>query len=507
MKNLAIKYAIIAVAVSLTIGSCSKDFLEAPTTGSYELETYYATKEQAYAGLVAAYSALRKNSGGFENYITMLNAGSDDHNPGGADPFDGIGIHAFGHFTVNGNNMPDSFWKTPYEGIYNSNILIDKIKKTEMDGAEKSRFIAECKALRGFYYFNLVSMFRNVPLILKPIGISDISTVTQAAPEAVYAQIEKDLKEAIAVLPVEITANDKGRFSKGAATALLGKVFLYEKKYPEAAEQLALVNGTPGGTSAYGYKLLDKYSDLWKVENKFNSESILEVLHSEQSLAGWDIWGSPKAQGNVVNVMVAPRGYSKEDGSNADDIPSGWSFNPIREEVYNLLKQDPNDTRFAATVLDMNALLAAKKVKQFTLGDENTGYFLNKFIPRQKDVRTGAGEGPLNYKQDTYAIRLADTYLMEAEALRGTGSRAQALLDAVRKRAGLNTFPAVTIDNILKERRLELVGEGFRWLDLVRTDKASAALQFKGFVAGKNEVFPIPILELNNTKLVQNPQY
>jgi hypothetical protein len=95
---------------------------------------------------------------------------------------------------------------------------------------------------------------------------------------------------------------------------------------------------------------------------------------------------------------------------------------------------------------------------------------------------------------------------MEAEALGGTGARAQALLDAVRARVGLTPVP-VTMDAIKTERRLELAGEGHRFFDLVRWGDAATKLAGRGFVAGKSEIFPIPARELVGTKLVQNPQY
>ena len=139
-------------------------------------------------------------------------------------------------------------------------------------------------------------------------------------------------------------------------------------------------------------------------------------------------------------------------------------------------------------------------------GYQNTGYFLNKFLPRQADASTGGGDQVLNYKQDTYIIRLADTYLMEAEALGATGARAQALLDAVRARVGLAPV-TVSLAAIKAERRLELAGEGHRFFDLVRWNDAVAKLASRGFVAGKSEIFPIPIRELQGTKLVQNPNY
>src|SRR4051812_39758611 len=200
--------------------------------------------------------------------------------------------------------------------------------------------------------------------------------------------------------------------------------------------------------------------------------------------------------------MVGPRSYQKV-GPNAPDIyTSGWSFNVWTQDFYDLIKNDP---RFSATVLDMKALAEAKEAK-YLEGHMNTGYFLMKFIPRKSDIRTGGGVVELNFQQNDYIIRLADTYLLEAEALGGTGSRAQALLDAVRARVGLTSVP-VSMDAIKTERRLELAGEGHRFFDLVRWGDAPAKLGNRGFVAGKSEIFPIPNSELLGTQLVQNPGY
>jgi hypothetical protein len=247
--------------------------------------------------------------------------------------------------------------------------------------------------------------------------------------------------------------------------------------------------------------LLDNFNDLWVVTNKFNTESILEVTHTSQGNSYWGIWGGGQDEGNTVNVMVGPRGYTAI-GSTAPALPSGWSFNVFTQDFYDFMKGDP---RFDATVFDLKALESNGEAK-YVAGYQNTGYFLNKFLPRRADVRTGGGALELNYKQNTPIIRLADTYLMEAEALGATGVRAQALLDAVRSRVGLPSVP-VSLAAIKDERRRELAGEGHRFFDLVRWGDAAAKLGSRGFVAGKNEIFPIPIRELNSTKLKQNPNY
>lgn len=500
MKTRKINFVLVAIAISLTVVSCTKDFVELKPEGQFLTENYYANQEQAFAGLVATYDILRKNSGGFENMITMMNAGSDDFY-GGGEGANSDGIQVFSNFTINPITMPESFWSDHYQGIFRANVLIQKLPGIPMDNNLKIRYDGEAKTLRALYYFNLVRLFKNIPLITAPLTAENIYNVPQASPQAVYTQIENDLLEAIAVLPTTLPNSELGRLTKGAAQALLGKVYLYENKNALAAAQLAEVNGTPGGTSQYGYRLLSTFSSLWVVSNKFNTESIIEADHSSLGNSGWGNWGSGSDEGNTMNQMIGPRNYVKT-GALAPNLPSGWSFNPMTVDLYNTIKLDP---RFNATVLDIKALRLAGQCT-YIPGYQDTGYFLNKFIPRQSDVSTGTGNSELNFKQNTYIIRLADTYLMEAEALGGTGSRAQALFDAVRARVGLVPTP-VSLTKIWDERRLELAGEGHRFFDLVRTNQAASKLAIKGFITGKNEILPIPFRELQNTLLTQNPNY
>ena len=327
-----------------------------------------------------------------------------------------------------------------------------------------------------------------------------INSVTQAAPEEVYAQIEKDLTEAIAEanLPDMVSPETEGgRVTKAAAYALLGKVYVYEEKWAEAAQQLAEVNGIPGGTTQYGHHLLPDFADIFRPDNKFNSEAIFEITHTSIAASTWGY--TSHVEGLVAVQMFGPRSY------NGPTYYSGWGGCPITPELHTALQGDP---RLEATVLDIDSLVE-EGLATYVPGYQNTGLFVKKYATLQEFRATGGGAPPLNYPQNYIEIRLADTYLMEAEALVKSGGdidRAAALLNAVRARVGLDPV-AATLDNIYHERRLELATEGHRWHDLVRTGRAVTVLASAGFTPGKNELLPIPLMELNNTKLVQNPNY
>ena len=502
MKTKKNQLITVSLAVAMLAASCSDSFIETAPTGVVSESQYYKTEADAYAGLVAVYDLMRKESGGYENMIAMLNAGSDDFFAGGSNYSDSTGLHKFDDFSISPSSIPGSFWGDYFQGIYRANLLLSKLPSIEMDANKKARFTAEVKALRAYSYFQLILMFKNIPLITEPVAPEQFYNIMQVDRAAVWAQIEADLTAAVTeqnVPNMVDLATEAGRLSKGAMKAILGKVYLEEHKNSEAAAMFADVNGTPGQTSQYGYHLLANYNDLWIIDNKYNTESILESAHTQRGNSTWGNWGSSSDEGNTLNVMVGPRGYSSTGGPLYE---SGWSVNTVTPSLYNAMQGDP---RFGATIADLAALVAAGQAT-YSPGDQNTGYFLKKFMPTHADISNGAGDQVLNYRQNTYTIRLADTYLLEAEALGGTGARAQALLDAVRARVGLPSIP-VSSDAVLNERRLELAGEGHRFRDLVRTGRAATVLGPLGFRQGKNEFFPVPLNELTNTKIVQDPAY
>ncbi len=491
--------------------SCSKSFLEVTPKGESLESNYYQTPEEVFSAMVAVYNATEAEAGyginWYANKLGPLNSAADECYAGGGSSTDMATYQVWNNYSMNpANAISRKFWEQDYAGIHRANLLISKLASDVpgLSSADKERYIAECKTLRAYFYFELVRLFKNIPLSTDPISTAEMYNIVQAKPEDVYVQIEKDLNEAIPILPSTVATSENGRLTKGAAEALLGKAILYENNTSRMADAASWLNKV---NTSGSYHLLTNYKDIFDPGNKFNAESVWEICHSGTSQA---YWGPSDFRGNVYSTMIGPRSYSAltdpvHGAPDADHTYySGWSFNPI---IKTFAAKIHNDPRYKYTVADLDSLVAIGQAS-YLPGYANTGLFIQKYAALAK-WKASIGQDVLNWPNDVIEIRLADTYLMEAEALvRGSGSatRAQALLDAVRARVGLTPVPA-TLDNIYNERMLELATEGHRWFDLVRTGKAATALAFKGFVAGKNEVLPIPLEELNNTKLVQNPNY
>lgn len=495
MKKIYLYISLMLSAMLIT-NSCSKDFLEVDPKGTTLETNYYKNADEAYKGLVAAYDPLGTECGKtYSNKIGPLNSASDDCYAGGGSSSDVPAWQVWNNYTLDAaNGIQADFWSRNFTGVYRANILLSKLPNVTMDAATKTRYAAEARFLRAYFYFDLVRLFKNVPLFTAPLTPDQFFNATQSSPEAVYDQIEADLKAAIAILPETVPVSENGRATRFAAKALLGKVILFqndEGRMQEAADLFEEVNTSPN------YELLDNFGMIFRADNKYNKESIFEIAHTSKAMMGWESW--PNFEGNVYTQMCGPRAYV------GPTYVAGYGFNPITPELVSLMKNDP---RYPYTIVNIDSMKTAG-ICTYEKSYQNTGYFVAKFAPLREFYSTIGGDPVINYPNNVIEIRLADTYLMEAEALvRGNGDlgKAQYYLDKVRARVGLPSVPA-TLENIYLERRLELATEGHRWFDLVRTGLAPVALASKGFKANKHEILPIPLAELTNTKLVQNPGY
>ncbi len=495
---------LLACFVSLT-QSCKKDFLELEPRGIKLESNFYQTQSEAFEGVVAVYDVLQWSgtNNTWSMNLGLLNAASDDCYSGGSDASDQPSWGAWDAFTLTPNLGPQrAFWNKYYAGIYKANLLLEKIDKVPViDANFKARAKAEVKFLRAYYYFELVRFFGNIPLITKTLSANEIYEQTQAAPSAVYAQIEKDLKDAVATieLPETVGATELGRVTKGAAKSLLGKAILYQNNPAKMAEAATLFEEV---INSGIYKLEPKFEDIFKQDKEWGQESIFEINFSGNQTGGYE---------NFVNITEG--NYNTQFFGMRDFVgpayANGWGFCPISTELVDVMKNDP---RFKHTVIDGKALKATGG--SYTAGYQNTDYFIKKYAPLDAN-KAKSGEPALNWNNNTREIRLADVYLMAAEAIvrspSGDAAKASGFLNKVRTRVGLQPFFGQTgtalLELIYKERRFELATEGHRFFDLVRTEKAAETL--KGFTKGKHEVLPIPQQEIDITvgKLRQNPQY
>jgi hypothetical protein len=367
-----------------------------------------------------------------------------------------------------------------YTGITRVNYIMEN--KDNIDFPEKQHILAEARFLRAYYYFELVKFFGDIPLIIdERLGIEEAQQLPRAPKADVYAQIEEDLTFAISILnPV---ATQKGRATKGAAQALLGKAYLYQNKYSEAASILDEIRNS--GL----YSLIPNYGDLFSVSNENNSETVFDVQYT--GLEGGGYGCLICLEGNAAPGFQGIRQY------NGPVYGDGNSYNLPTQELYNAFS--PIDPRRGHTILDIEAFIAAQpdpSAITYAIGaGGHTGYYNNKYIKRQGEIGLPDNDltSPVNYR----VIRYADILLMAAEAHfhLGNSSVAQQLVNQVRVRAGVPGIPVQSLNDIYKERRFELSGEGHRFFDLVRTGQAAQYID--GFVVGKHELFPIPQVEID----------
>lgn len=482
-------FGYVLVAVFALASTGCKKFLEVDPPYTQDADNFFLTEEDYERALIGAYDLLQSS---FLS-VWIGEMASDNTIAGGESVFDTQGLHQIDGMNHGGvNNELRSVMRWNYAGVGRANYILEHKDNIEFDG--KDVILAEAKFLRAFYYFELVKFFGGVPLIIdKRLGIDEARSVPRASAQEVYAQIEADLNDAIPVLGG--TAPAKGRATKGAAQALLGKVYLYQNKFAQAATQLeAVINSGM-------YALESDYTTLFSASNEGNPETVFDVEYS--GLEGGSYGCLVCLEGNAGPGFHGIRQY------NGPVYGDGNSYNLPTQDLYDFFS--PIDPRRDATILDIDAFIAAQAnpgdISYAIGGGGHTGYYNNKYIKRQGEIGLPDNDltSPVNYR----VIRYADVLLMAAEAhfQSGNTSAAGNYVNQIRVRAGVPGIPVNTIQDIWNERRLELSCEGHRFFDLVRTGQAAANIN--GFQMGKHELFPIPQVEIDlaGGNWAQNPGY
>lgn len=508
----------------LVIASCSKDFLEVKPIGNLTSENYLKTNQEVYTAMIGIYDQIQYNfsNGSWASVFFMKNLPADDVLAAGGSPTDQSEYQYLDDFEIGSDNSKILFiWTNFYKTINFCNTVITRVGENPDATAEMLQMVAEAKAIRAFTYLDLVTMFGGVPLLITNPTSADEFNKPRATVAEVYAQIEADLADAIAGLPVKslYSAADKFRFSKGTAQALLGKALLYQEKYSEAATVLGQV------ISSGEYGLEPNFADNWVSTHEFGVESVYEISYSTQFGYDWgtfgNYWGANGAYNNIECQLEGPRdAYFNVSGSSLG-VVNGWGFNLPSAKIGDLMYARGETNRMSASLISAADFEATGGVMLVSVDDvpkphDFEGYMRLKYVTRSSESGT-SGVTELNYGTNWRIIRYADVLLMAAEAYNKSGQDglAQAELFKVRNRAGFTAPVTETgtalFDVIVEERQVELAFEGSRYWDLVRWGLANTELNSLGFTANKHELFPIPLNEIiGNTAMDdtdQNPGY
>ena len=513
-----------AVAVSAMALSSCESFLDTTNYWSKTTEDFPANQADAEQILTGIYNNLNVSIGNnvHQNHFLWSIAASDDCLGGGGANDQAMQAH---DLLMNfGANLYENFYKDRYTGIARANVAIETFANCGLDEATLNQYLGEAYFLRAWYYYELASMFGNIPC---PVTSAADATQPQISGEALWGQILQDAKTAADMMPSTVTDRGNGHVDKYCAQALLGRAYLFYSGF-YGDEEVTLPNGetlTKADVQAAitdcvnnsGYSLVPEYHNLWSYTNRVTVEDELspwkgkgyEYVNNDRGVnpeAMFIIkfntqpsWSTTIGYSNQAALFCGVRGQS----SDADHFPfgTGWGMCPVSPAlVADWKATEPNDPRLDASIISVD------KWNYKYGGDSNiqeTGYYMTKCMPvtaRKGDsndfwksyvnemypglVWSSGNEDnmQLNLIDDLVMIRFAEVLLMDAE-LNGN----QASFDAVRARAGLPSKP-LTDENLRNERRWELAFEGVRYGDMRRYGEsyAVAALNKQDGVACYN---------------------
>ena len=530
------KYIIFpAIASMAVLATGCNDWLSEKSPGSTGVGDFFTSGDACEQVVNACYAPLawEYNKSYFSEWF-FGDIASDDALKGGQNVADGADAYDIDNFKTNANNtIVLDYYRAKYQGIIRCNLALSQIAGYEPDetltAEQKDCLMGQAYFLRGLYYFQLVRLFGGVPVVHDVLDSSDRWLQPRATADEVYASIVSDLKLAEQMLfeKHQYADDDLGRATKGAACALLAKVYLFNHDYNNAyewAKKFVDEHYTTGR-----YSLVADYNDNFTLAGENGPESVFEIQYMADPTSDYGE-GFGFSRGTFSTILTRPRMSSL--GGN-----SGWGWNHPTHNLY--AEFEPGDIRREAAIGTPDEA-GLDEIEVVYLGSP---YYNNKtsyseggtFPPIDHHSR-----GPLNYR----LLRASDVLLVYAEAALESGkdlSAAKWALEQVRARARANatlpdalpSFPnyrgysdnAESLrDAIRHERRVELAMEGHRWFDLVRwgiaaqvmdrdngsygkNETTEARAEMASFIAGKNELFPIPAEEIALNPMEQNPGY
>ena len=533
MKTRYLLTVLSGVALLSAATSCN-DWLKEEAPGTTNLNDFFTSGTTAIQTANACYTPLawEYNTTYFPEWF-IGDVASDDALKGGQNTTDMADAYDIENFKTNPNNgLLLDFYRAQYQGIARCNLALQQVPAVEPDETmtqeRKDCLLGEVHFMRAYYYFRLVRIFGGVPYVDFVIDSSNEWQQPRATADEVYQKIIDDLLIAEPLLwnKSKYADEDLGRVTKGAAQAMLLKVYLYMHDYENAYKWGKTFMEQQYNTGEYSLCL--NYPDNFTLAGENGPESVFEIQYMEDPTSDYGE-GFGFTRGTFTTVLTRSRALSLQG-------VEGWGFNHPTQDLYDEFEQ--GDPRRDWTIYAPTAEEIASNPEYTYLGSYYSNFKTAFYENGAYYILTHATRSPLNYR----LIRLSDVMLMYAEAAvhqSDTGT-ATTILNNVRSRVGMPAYGSYQVQSdwempadgdgsdllraICHERRVELAMEGHRWFDLCRWgivydvmdkdkgsygshESAEARAEMASFIEGKNELFPIPAEEINLNPMEQNPGY
>ncbi|MEH6305404.1 RagB/SusD family nutrient uptake outer membrane protein [Olivibacter sp. CPCC 100613] len=533
--------------LSLVMGSCS---LDEYNPGGATVESLFNTPEGIEAAANGMYTYNQKLYGKEQGYA-LLEMGTDIWTGGANSGNSGTnGVYPqpplMNYQGLISDNVwvKTNLWQPCYAGINLANTALKYLPEAGVEAAKAPVLEAELRFMRAWYYWHLVESFGDIPFTLEPTE-SIVTIATKTPVDQVYEQIFTDLQFAVEHAPQ--TNTDYGKITKSIAEAFSARVYLTRGRYEEALTYARHV------IDNYGYSLISNYADLWNMDNEKNQE-IIWGLNYSTNLEFND--GSNVGHSMFLMEYDTQPGMSRDVANgypNVRYMPTKFLLNLFNEQLDSRYQASfkttwlCNETDEAKRPDGMNvgdtAIFCSKYVvspearagKIYKIYDVNDVYSANgvpadrfHYISLKKfEDPSRASANETESARDVFMIRLAEMYLIAAEAEVQLGNQADAAdyINTVRQRAALDkqnpqkmrvSASEISLDFILDERAREFAGEQLRWFDLKRTNKLLERVQAHNpdaspYIQAFHQLRPIPQSELdavtNKDQFKQNPGY
>ena len=407
-------------------------------------------------------------------------------------------------------------FRVTYKGIYRANLILKKIEEDDVDltEAKKATYIAEAKFLRAFFHFQAMKLWGNPPLVTEVAENLATASIPNSTSEALYAAILSDFEAAFTGLPLSWDDSNKGRATKWAAKAYVGKVNVWKQDWTAATSAFQEVVGSGA------FALESNYDDVFAWDNENNIESIFEIQASGNFDGNNNIWVMDDTEIAAQQGMLRPFHFGISNqlhpGGNAVVGWRGgwgqlWAATKEIEELF-----EPGDKRFPVSLYaegdDYIGMPDGKPTEVFTYTKDwmhtAKGTNIKKYMgPRNSVTENYSSNGGTDYSNHRW-FRYGGMLLLYAEALIQSGNTSAGMdiiNNQIRSRAGLGaTTEADPIKALIDERRRELAFEYHRIFDVQRW---GIGAQVFGNWDSRFRYFPMPQREIDASKgeLTQSP--